>query len=91
MVKLIWDNKKSCRPEDLSSYNFNNFKQFEKYPIIVNNILEKFQTSDNWANKIFWGDNIYVLYYLLKNFKDRINLIYIDPPFFSGVNYKIKI
>jgi adenine specific DNA methylase Mod len=88
MVKLIWDNKKSCKPED---YNLNYFKKFEEYSINVKYQVEDFQSSSNWSNMLFWGDNIEVLYYLLKNFKKKINLIYIDPPFFSGVNYKIKI
>jgi adenine specific DNA methylase Mod len=88
MVKLIWDDKKSCNPVDLNKYNFNYFKQFEKYPNISNNNLEN---SNSWSNKLFWGDNIDVMYYLLNQFKERIDLIYIDPPFFSGVNYKIKI
>ena len=91
MVKLIWDNKKSCRPEDLSNYTLNYFKQFETHPSIVKNGLNYIQISENWVNKLFWGDNLDVLYYLLQNIKEKIDLIYIDPPFFSGVNYKIKI
>ncbi|MFX1376262.1 MAG: DNA methyltransferase [Promethearchaeota archaeon] len=46
---------------------------------------------DDWKNKLFWGNNLEVLFYLLNNFKDKIDLIYIDPPFFSGINYKIEI
>jgi adenine specific DNA methylase Mod len=87
MVKLVWDNKKNCKLEDLNNYSLNYFRQFEKYP----NTLKSSVDSDSWSNKLFWGDNIKVMYYLLKNFKEKIDLIYIDPPFFSGVNYKIKI
>ncbi len=44
-------------------------------------------------NKLFWGDNLQVLSHLLKNNRGAINLIYIDPPFGTGVDYfkKIKI
>ena len=32
-----------------------------------------------------------MLYYLTNYFSGKIDLIYIDPPFFSGTNYRIKI
>lgn len=44
--------------------------------------------KDNWQNLLFHGDNKEVLAYLLANgFRDKIDLIYIDPPFDSGANY----
>ncbi len=44
-------------------------------------------------NKIFWWDNFQVLSHLLKDYKGKIDLIYIDPPFDSKADYvkKIKI
>ncbi len=42
-------------------------------------------------NSIFWGDNLQVLAHLLKNYRGAINLIYIDPPFGTGVDYFKKI
>ena len=42
----------------------------------------------DWINKIFWGDNIQVMSHLLKEFRGKVDLIYIDPPFDSGENYK---
>ncbi|MCK9467090.1 MAG: site-specific DNA-methyltransferase [Candidatus Absconditabacterales bacterium] len=38
-------------------------------------------------NKIFWGDNFQVLSHLLKEYRGKINLIYIDPPFDSKADY----
>lgn len=38
-------------------------------------------------NKIFWGDNFQVLSHLLKDYKGKIDLIYIDPPFDSKADY----
>ncbi|MDF6014447.1 site-specific DNA-methyltransferase [Vibrio harveyi] len=50
------------------------------------------QEDDNgWINKIFWGDNLQVMSHLLKKFRGKIKLIYIDPPFESKATYKKKI
>src|SRR3989338_1756111 len=42
-------------------------------------------------NKLFWGDNLQVLAHLLKDYRGEIDLIYIDPPFGTGVDYFKKI
>lgn len=48
--------------------------------------------KDNWQNLIFHGDNKEVLGYLLANgFRNKIDLIYIDPPFNTGVDYIRKV
>lgn len=46
---------------------------------------------DGWRNKIFWGDNLQVMSHLLKEFRGKVDLIYIDPPFDSKADYKMKI
>lgn len=46
---------------------------------------------DGWRNKIFWGDNLQVMSHLLKDFRGKIDLIYIDPPFDSKIEYKKTI
>ncbi|UQY83027.1 site-specific DNA-methyltransferase [Ralstonia pseudosolanacearum] len=46
---------------------------------------------DGWRNKIFWGDNLQVMSHLLKQFRGKVNLIYIDPPFDSDAEYKKKV
>lgn len=46
---------------------------------------------DGWMNKIFWGDNLQVMSHLLKGFRGKIDLIYIDPPFDSQADYKKRI
>jgi adenine-specific DNA-methyltransferase len=43
---------------------------------------------DGWRNKIYWGDNLQVLSHLLKSFRGKVQLIYIDPPFDSKADYK---
>ena len=49
------------------------------------------ESQDGWMNKIFWGDNLQVMSHLLKEYRGRIDLIYIDPPFASGADYKKQI
>lgn len=46
---------------------------------------------DGWRNKIFWGDNLQVMSHLLKEFRGKVDLIYIDPPFDSDAEYKKKV
>jgi len=49
------------------------------------------QEVDGWRNKIYWGDNLQVMSHLLKQFRGKIDLIYIDPPFDSKADYKKSI
>ena len=49
------------------------------------------EEKDGWINKIFWGDNLQVMSHLLKEYRGKIDLIYIDPPFDSKADYKKKI
>lgn len=46
---------------------------------------------NGWMNKIFWGDNLQVMSHLLKEYRGKIDLIYIDPPYDSKADYKKKI
>lgn len=47
--------------------------------------------AGGWRNKIYWGDNLQVMSHLLKDYRGKVNLIYIDPPFDSKADYKKKI
>lgn len=46
---------------------------------------------NGWMNKIFWGDNLQVMSHLLKEFRGKVDFIYIDPPFDSKADYKKEI
>jgi len=46
---------------------------------------------DGWRNKIFWGDNLQVMSHLLKEFRGKVDMIYIDPPFDSAADYNRTI
>ena len=55
-------------------------------------LRERYGTEqDGWINKIFWGDNLQVMSHMLKEYRGKIDLIYIDPPFDSKADYKKKI
>ena len=42
-------------------------------------------------NRIYWGDNLQVMSHLLKEFRGKVDLVYIDPPFDSKADYKKTI
>lgn len=48
--------------------------------------------KDNWQNLLFHGDNKEVMATLIENgFRGKIDLIYIDPPFNTGVDYVRRV
>lgn len=49
------------------------------------------QEIEGWRNKVYWGDNLQVMSHLLKTFRGSVDLIYVDPPFDSKIEYKKKI
>lgn len=49
------------------------------------------EETNGWINKIFWGDNLQVMSHLLKDYRHKIDCIYIDPPFDSKAQYKKTI
>ena len=55
--------------------------------------LKEFYGKNNfeWKNKIYFGDNLQIMSHLLDKFHSKIDLIYIDPPFNSGSDYKKTI
>lgn len=44
-----------------------------------------------WVNRLYWGDNLQVMSHLMKEFRGKIKLIYIDPPFDSKADYRKRI
>ena len=50
--------------------------------------------GDGWKNKLIWGDNLWgdnllVMGALLEKFAGKIDLIYIDPPFATGTDFRL--
>jgi adenine-specific DNA-methyltransferase len=46
---------------------------------------------DGWMNRIYWGDNLQVMSHMLKEFRGKVDLIYIDPPFASETDFRKTI
>jgi adenine-specific DNA-methyltransferase len=46
----------------------------------------------DWKNLLIWGDNKLVMSSLIKQgWAGKINLIYIDPPFFTGADFSFRV
>ena len=69
---------KSKEEEQLSLFDFYEAKEGNTF-------------EEGWRNKLIWGDNKLVMSSLLQNFAGKINLIYIDPPFATGADFKFRI
>src|SRR5215469_13719179 len=55
-------------------------------------LWEKWPATDPKSGLLFYGDNKEVLANLIASgFRDKIDLIYIDPPFDSGADYVRKV
>jgi adenine specific DNA methylase Mod len=59
---------------------------------IANNLLRSITYSDDFKheNTIYCGDNLDVMAKLLPAYKGKIDLIYIDPPYATGKDFKYK-
>ena len=47
--------------------------------------------ADDFRNMLIWGDNKLVMASLLKDFRGKIDLIYIDPPFDVGADFTLHL
>lgn len=47
--------------------------------------------KDGWRNRLIWGDNLHVLASLADELAGQVDLVYIDPPFDSRQDYKVRI
>lgn len=66
------------------------FRSTQYFPAQLKEVYGK-EDNTGWINKIFWGDNLQVLSHLLKRFRGKIDLIYIDPPFDSKAEYRKEV
>lgn len=73
---LVWAGKKPL-------------ESIEYYPAQEKEIYGDKKSPD--FNKLFWGDNLQVLAHLLKDYRGKVDLIYIDPPFDSKAEYSKTI
>jgi adenine specific DNA methylase Mod len=106
MPNLYWKNKeifeKPKTHENQIIYPFQILESVRSPTInkfISNNELIQRTTENNqksqfkvngWDNLLIWGDNRNVINSLIKIFSNKIKIIYIDPPFATGGNFKFK-
>jgi adenine specific DNA methylase Mod len=45
---------------------------------------------DSWKNLLFRGDCLTIIHENLQEYRNKFDLIYIDPPFYSGTQYSLK-
>ena len=46
---------------------------------------------DDFRNMLIWGDNKLVMSSLLKDYRGKVDLIYIDPPFDVGADFAMEV
>ena len=83
MVKLTWNEKNERVDEHLENIVSRPLKITDTHQTKVDGERE---------NLLIWGDNELILHSLLEDFKEKIRLIYIDPPFATGgdINWREK-
>ncbi|MFX1573450.1 MAG: site-specific DNA-methyltransferase [Promethearchaeota archaeon] len=84
MANLNWKGKNKDKME------LNNSPPFFIKDIFPSK-LDKLKTKNGLPNLLIFGDNLLILNSLLDDFAEKINLIYIDPPFATGGDYNLKI
>jgi site-specific DNA-methyltransferase (adenine-specific)/adenine-specific DNA-methyltransferase len=87
--------KKDYQFEPIKGYPMLNWKGKRPYKTTQHYPAQLKETygepTDGWSNRIYWGDNLQVMSHLLREFRGKIKLVYIDPPFDSKADYKKKI
>jgi len=95
-LQFKYKNNKSDFIENKQSDNFylieSNINPFicgtSKEDLILSN--PPWNINNNWKNLLFLGNNLKIMTYLYKDFRNQLDLIYIDPPFATGGNFKLK-
>src|SRR5919108_916684 len=96
-ARLLWDTKprRALNPKDI---------EFQTAEVVLPNpardqrtiqsffnILSNVQIERNKMNRLIWGNNLLTMQALLASgYEGKINLIYIDPPFWTNENYYAK-
>lgn len=88
-VRLVWDGKRS----DVRglALPLQTVEEIGVARADLGTIYEVAGDDDGWRNRLIWGDNAHVLASLAEELAGQVDLIYIDPPFDSRQDYKVKI
>jgi DNA modification methylase len=102
-TELVWEGKYdeygNRRAVDLANFSMP-FQRIEtidqpRSEAAADGQLELYEQSskrlDDFRNHLIWGDNKLVMASLLRQFRGGIDLIYIDPPFDIGADFKMQV
>src|SRR5260370_40759546 len=86
MAELVWKGKHT-KQQSSSEQHLYIYESFNSLP--ANNQPDSFPApTQTWYNRLILGDKSSVLTALLSEFAGQVNLIYIDPPFITGRDFK---
>jgi DNA modification methylase len=93
-ARLIWDTKpkRAPNPKDIEFQTAevvipNPHRDQARLPSFMES-LSKTTIDKTKMNRLIWGDNLLAMQALLASgYEGKIDLIYIDPPFWTGENY----
>ncbi|MBI1924156.1 site-specific DNA-methyltransferase [Candidatus Poribacteria bacterium] len=97
MTELIWQGKYDKEGRKTAPVRI--VLPFQTIETVNESALDRQRTLDlfsqgkqtDWRNRLIWGDKKYVLPSLLPEFAGKVNLIYIDPPFFTGTDQLLTV
>lgn len=98
MAELVWDGKYGPDGKKVAPLRVS--LPFQTIETVNESLQERrqhafnFQAVDgptDWRNRLIWGDKKYVLPALMDEFAGSIDLIYIDPPFFTGDDFSFTV
>ena len=76
--ELIWEGKNKIK---------GNLTE-KPYPLKFVRAINTPKSKPAWSNKLILGDNKFVIGTLQRTLKEKIKVVYIDPPFGSGTTHK---
>jgi len=93
-ARLIWDSKprRAPNPKDIEFQTAeivipNPHRDQATLPMFMRDLTRQ-EINKSKMNRLIWGDNLLAMQALLaQGYEGKINLIYIDPPFWTGENY----
>src|SRR5258707_3304733 len=86
MAELQWRGKALAQPTSAQSQGPQARLMTRETQSALDPVAELAETG--WQNRLIQGERLEVLAALLPEFAGRINLIYIDPPFMTGRDFK---
>jgi len=66
-------------------------REIPYYPAQLRERYGEGDPPDGWVNRLYWGDNLQVMAHMMREFRGKVKLIYIDPPFDSGADYRKRV